>query len=214
MLHPDLMVGESRHGRGIFAARDLPTGTVVWLPCERCSIWPRAALGELPTERFQELDELGFYLSDGGIVMPCSGAALFNHSCDAAVLDHGLDFGIAVRDLRAGEEVRVDYRTFSDDAAWTMECGCGAPECARRIGPEQGLDSEVRERWRGHITLALRELKRLPQALHGELVRSSAVYEQWRSLGEGLEEKCVASVSVRMPARERDALVCGKGGAA
>src|SRR5262245_25946217 len=134
MLLPGIEVSESpTHGRGLFARQHIPRGTVVWHPCPECRVVPAAELKHVPTADFQDLDELGYYLEDGDILLPCSNACRMNHSCDAAVLDFGLDFAVAVRDIRPGEEVTCDYRTFASDPDWVVQCRCETSACCGTV---------------------------------------------------------------------------------
>ena len=57
-----------------------------------------------------------------------------NHSCDpnSGVGENGVTL-LAVRPIRAGEEIRFDYSTTMDDDHWTMDCFCGSPMCRGRV---------------------------------------------------------------------------------
>jgi hypothetical protein len=181
MMLPEIVVRESRiHGRGLFATREIPCGTVVWFPCRRCDRWSAAEIQGLPEARVQWLDEYGYRLSDGGILLPCSNAHLMNHSCKARVLDFGLDFGVAVRDIHAEEEVTCDFRTFTADPAWSLTCRCRASGCAGRLTPQGGLNLHLQREWSRRVEEALVRLPRTPQPMHEELLASSTVYRQIR----------------------------------
>lgn len=51
-----------------------------------------------------------------------------NHSCDPNTWLDGLDL-IARRDIRAGEELTVDYATFTNEIMPAFRCACGAAGC-------------------------------------------------------------------------------------
>src|SRR2546429_4378714 len=115
MLHSALPPAFSRiHGMGIVALRDVPAGTALWWPCPRCTTVPRGQLANTPPDVLRWIAEYGYRRADGGLLTPCGGAFLLNHSCDAAVLDVGLAAGIAVRDIRQGDEGNCDYRGLPD----------------------------------------------------------------------------------------------------
>lgn len=182
MLHPELSVQSCRLGRGVFARTCLPLGTILWLPCDGCQVWESSSLRALAEPTFRSLDELGYYLEDGSLLLPCGGACFFNHSCEASVLDFGLDFGVSVRDIQAGEELYVDYRTFADDPGWEMVCRCGTRGCAGVVRPTDGGEARLRARWQGAIHAALLALQGVPQALEPVALRCSAVYRAVRNL--------------------------------
>lgn len=161
---------------GLFATEPIPAGTVVWLPCVKCPVWSADELGSLPAERFSLLDKYGHLLEDGSLLLPCMGAFLMNHSCAANVLDAGLDFGVAVRDITPGEEVTCDYATFTADVGWSMECNCGAPECRSTITTEQGHDPALCAQLTNQIDRVLPRIAAVDQPLHDVVSAVSPVY--------------------------------------
>jgi hypothetical protein len=177
MLLPSVTVRQSPiHGQGLFATAPIPAGCIVWHPCRECRVADAASVPQLDQREVDWLDEFGYRLVDGGLLLPCRSAYLMNHSCDAAVLDWGLDFGIAVRDIQAGEEVTCDFRTFLDDPPWTVACRCGAAECVGTIVPEQGSDPAVQKAWQRRVDHAVARLGRVAQPLDGSLRASSRLY--------------------------------------
>ncbi|MGP3948146.1 SET domain-containing protein [Streptomyces sp. 7N604] len=182
MLTKGIDVRASRtHNVGLFATETIPAGTAIWNPCTKCSRWSKEEVAALPGARFAALDTYGHLLSDGSLLLPCLGAYLMNHSCEANVLDLGLDFGVAVRDIAAGEEVTCDYATFVEDIGWSMACRCRGPRCRGLITTEQGGDPEIRGRWREQVEGALRQLAAVDQPLHDVLTELSEPYR--RALG-------------------------------
>ncbi|HTD23088.1 MAG TPA: SET domain-containing protein [Terriglobales bacterium] len=164
------------HGLGLFATEPIPTGTVIWHPCCRCPVFSRRELSLLSVTQIQQLDEYGYYLEDGSVILPCTLAFLLNHSCDANVLDYGLDFGIAIRDIAAGEEILCDYRTFLSDPGWKVDCRCGSPHCSRTISPALPLPDGLVDLWTVKTLYALQFLHRVHQPLHSSLQASSLAY--------------------------------------
>lgn len=166
---------------GLFATEPIPAGTVVWLPCVKCPTWSADELSDIPAARFGLLDKYGHLLDDGTLLLPCMGAFLMNHSCAANVLDTGLDFGLAVRDIAPGEEVTCDYATFTADLGWSMECNCGAPGCRGTITTEQGQDPGLREQLTARIDLALPRVAAVDQPLHDVVSAVSPAYARLRN---------------------------------
>ncbi len=167
MLHSALHPGFSAvAGTGIVALRDIPMGTVLWGPCPGCRTWDVAEQRTLVPAVVDWLDEFGYRLADRSLLLPCRGAHLLNHSCEATVLDHGLAGGLAVRDIRAGEEVTGDYRTFRYDTPWEFDCHCGSAGCAGTVrstggAPPTGLAGG----WQRRMAPALAVAATVPQEL-------------------------------------------------
>src|SRR5438128_8437825 len=57
------------------------------------------------------------------------GSMLYsNHSCDANLGLRGEITFVAMRDIRAGEELTHDWAT-TDNNDYSLKCKCGAPNC-------------------------------------------------------------------------------------
>lgn len=56
-----------------------------------------------------------------------------NHSCDPNAGYDGADHIVALTSIRAGEEIRMDYGTFSFSFDHAFACRCGARGCRGRV---------------------------------------------------------------------------------
>lgn len=73
-----------------------------------------------------------------------------NHSCEPAAWVEGLDV-VARRAVEAGEEITLDYATFSNERMPSFECRCGASNCRRTIRGEDYL-TDVVSRYGDHVS--------------------------------------------------------------
>ncbi|HEY2035173.1 MAG TPA: SET domain-containing protein-lysine N-methyltransferase [Rhizomicrobium sp.] len=78
-----------------------------------------------------------------------------NHSCDAnAWLTDEVTL-VARQEIAAGEEITLDQGTWNfDEAEYTwdeMDCGCGSPDCRKRLTEKDWMLPEVRARYAGHF---------------------------------------------------------------
>jgi len=55
-----------------------------------------------------------------------------NHSCRPSAGVRGLTL-FAIRDIKEGEEITVDYSTIEGDKLWEMRCICGEKNCRKII---------------------------------------------------------------------------------
>ncbi len=130
-----LEVRELAFGRGVFAAEDLPVGLILTRYTGPAVPW-----SEVPEAEVAHVIKQGQRW-----VIPGAPARLINHGC-APNCDVDDTLGVlALRPIRAGEELTIDYHTASaadvaaDPAAyfwdprWTFACQCGAADCRRRI---------------------------------------------------------------------------------
>ncbi len=129
-VSPSLAVTESPiDGDGLFTTTALDVGDVVVR--FGGSIVTDAGLRQL----FAETEASGGYVdtlglsADRHLVLDDSIARFGNHSCDPTVwLDGGYSLATRRR-LSGGEEITVDYATFSTLPDWSMPCRCGAERC-------------------------------------------------------------------------------------
>jgi D-alanine-D-alanine ligase len=68
-----------------------------------------------------------------------------NHSCDPNTAFDGLDV-LAIKTVRAGEELTLDYATFLNENMEPFECSCGAAGCRGLILGSEGNSLTAREK--------------------------------------------------------------------
>ncbi|MES2644859.1 MAG: SET domain-containing protein [Myxococcota bacterium] len=136
---PRFEVCEVQHGAGpelgCFATVDMADGTPIWeftgptFTYAEMAERVRAGVersGDDPLQvggdRFMDLEH---------------PAVCFNHSCDPNAALRGTAELVAVRAIRAGEEIRYDYSlTIPASNTWVMAfgCACGADACRGTLG--------------------------------------------------------------------------------
>ncbi len=127
----------------MFAARDLPAGSVVFEGEGRAQ---RIVTRSYVERTWSAADREVFYryaypIGPDVFVLwdkEPTGWAPQNHSCDPNTAFAGLNL-VAVRDIRAGEELTVDYATFYDRHMTPFDCTCGSASCRGRIVGGKGL---------------------------------------------------------------------------
>jgi len=136
-------VRQNGTGFAMYAARDLPAGSVVFEGEGRAQ---RIVTRSHVERTWSQADREVFYryaypIGPDVFVMwdrEPAGWAPQNHSCDPNTAFLGLNL-TAVRDIRAGEELTVDYATFYDGHMTPFDCSCGSPKCRGRIVGGRGL---------------------------------------------------------------------------
>ncbi len=66
-----------------------------------------------------------------------------NHSCDPNAAIKGTKSLVALRDIKIGEELTIDYSITDPDPLWEMPCLCGADNCRKLIRSIEHLPSDV-----------------------------------------------------------------------
>lgn len=129
---------------GLFANEPIAKGEIIYFEDDETHYWDEVVLTveELAELREEEFRVFWCYGTQRGINQ-FSGPLTFdsvtkdigyfmNHSCDPTcwyIHDEAME---ARRDIDAGDEITYDYST-SDIHRQYFECGCGAPNCRKRI---------------------------------------------------------------------------------
>jgi SET domain-containing protein len=106
-------------GIGLFAEQDIPKGTQTWRFMRHFDrLLTEGEINSLPEPaRSSILDHTYLDATSGLFVLCADNARFMNHADEpntAGVHERGAieGYDIAIRDIRAGEEITCDYRTF------------------------------------------------------------------------------------------------------
>lgn len=156
-LSPLTQVKESPiHGRGLFAKHDAPAGEVVAV--KGGHIITRDPLRQLTLR----LGPAEIQIGDDLFICPVTeeergGSMIFsNHSCEPNIGLRGQIVFVAMRDIRAGEELTHDWAMTDDDDSST-KCRCGAPNCRGTITGKDWQRPELQRRYRNFFSAYLLE---------------------------------------------------------
>jgi hypothetical protein len=165
MLHPwtELRPVSPDIGRGVFATRAIPRGTLLWVLCERERIYAPAEVARLAAPEREAVERLGYIDPRGDVVLCCDEARYMNHSCRPAALPVGPDADVAVRDLRAGDEITCEYATLN--LTGLLRCRCGLPDCRGLVGGDDLAASDRWREWDRLVQEAVEHARRVPQPL-------------------------------------------------
>jgi SET domain-containing protein len=152
-LSPKTEVRESKiHGRGLFAIADIGKDEIVAVKGGR--IVDRKTLREKITPR---LGPVEIQIDDDLFITPVTNeerelSMLYsNHSCDANLGMRGEITFVAMRDIRAGEELTHDWAT-TDNDDYSVECKCGAPNCRKTLTGKDWQRPELQRRYAGYFS--------------------------------------------------------------
>jgi hypothetical protein len=145
MIHPDteLRFVNDKIGYGVFATRDIPRGTITWVRDTLDQTFSPDQIRLMPEGYQHILGKYAYTDRHGKLVLCWDHARFMNHSCEATCLSAGYDFEIAVRHVRAGEELTDDYGTLNLESSFS--CACSSAKCRGFVHPEDCLYGA--ERW-------------------------------------------------------------------
>jgi uncharacterized protein len=153
---PKTEVRESKiHGRGLFAIADIAKDEIVAV--KGGHILDRKTLREKITPR---LGPVEIQIDDDLFIAPVTqkerklSMLYSNHSCNANLGIRGEITFVAIRDIRAGEELTHDWAT-TDDDDYSVQCRCGAPNCRKILTGKDWQRPELQKRYRGYFSAHL-----------------------------------------------------------
>jgi SET domain-containing protein len=145
------------HGRGVFAAAPIEKGEVVLV--KGGYIVSRQQLHDQITPR---LGPVEIQIGQDLFITPVTadereGSMLYtNHSCDPNIGVRGDITFVALRNIRAGEELTHDWAT-TDDDDYSVQCKCGSIQCRGTLTGKDWQRPELQARYAGYFSAYLAE---------------------------------------------------------
>jgi uncharacterized protein len=143
------------HGRGLFATGGITKGEIVAV--KGGHIIDRNTLREKITP---VLGAVEIQIGDDLFMAPVTeeerelSMLYSNHSCDPNLGMRGEITFVAMRDIRAGEELTHDW-AMTDDDDYSIECNCGAPDCRKMLTGKDWRRPDLQKRYAGHFSAYL-----------------------------------------------------------
>ena len=166
-LSPKTEVRESKiHGHGLFATADISKGEIVAV--KGGHIVDGKTLRETITPR---LGPVEIQIGDDLFIAPVTDeerelSMLYsNHSCDPNLGVRGEITLVAMRDIRAREELTHDW-AMTDDDDYSVECKCGAINCRKILTGRDWQRPELQKRYAGSFSAYLS--RKIAASCHSE----------------------------------------------
>ncbi|AGZ40456.1 SET domain-containing protein [Actinoplanes friuliensis] len=149
-LHSGVEVRDSPiEGRGLFARRPIPAGTVVSRLGGRLVSGPELQrLIEDPDQPY--VDTITVSATQHLVLPPRRANGYGNHSCDPNLWWSGPYTLTARHDLSPGVELTNDYGTSTADPAYRMICRCGSALCRGVVTGDDWRRADLHERYGPH----------------------------------------------------------------
>ena len=143
------------HGLGVVANADLKKDEVIMV--YGGIVVPRSEIREYR----KEVSHAGIQISEDFFMVPSSRDELhiqgiINHSCEPNVGFRSQVEVVAIRDIRNGEEIFLDYAFMETDFD-SFDCGCGSSSCRGRVTPEDWKRPEIQSRFADYFSPYLKQ---------------------------------------------------------
>src|ERR1041385_7354434 len=155
-LSPKTEGRESKiHGRGLFAVAVIGKDEIVAV--KGGHIVDRKTLRE---EISPLLGSVEIQINDDLLITPVTreerelSMLYLNHSCDPNLGIRGEITFVAMRAIRAGEELTHDW-AMTDDDDYSVECNCGAPDCRKILTGKDWQRPDLQKRYAGYFSAYL-----------------------------------------------------------
>lgn len=163
MIHPHTTIKHINEtvGYGVFATQDIPEGTIVYVKDSmELEISPLEFLTH--QKEIQEVIEKYSYMDQRGYrIVSWDFAKYVNHCCNFNTISTGYGFEIAVRDIKAGEQITDEYGIFN--LTYDIELTCAEPTCRKTVKPKD-FDTFYTQ-WDEIIKKSLAKFKSVDQPL-------------------------------------------------
>lgn len=143
------------HGTGVEAIEDIEKGEIVFVLGG--IIVPSSEIKEYQ----KKVGDFGTKINDDFWIVPSSkeeievGGAV-NHSCDPNLGFNGEISVIAIKDIKTGEELTMDYALYHT-AMENMGCNCGSENCRKIIKSTDWMIKELQEKYYEYFSPYLKE---------------------------------------------------------
>lgn len=163
MIHPhtELRFINQNKGRGIFATKQIPKGTLTYVADDlEIEIDPDDV--RLSDPRYKNIIETYSFINrDGKRIISWDNAKYVNHCCQCNTMSTGYGFEIAIRDIEKNEEITDEYGMFN--FTYDMEIECDKSPCRNLIS---GKDlQKYHEEWDSKVKNALENYLNVEQPL-------------------------------------------------
>ncbi|HVA96473.1 MAG TPA: SET domain-containing protein-lysine N-methyltransferase [Candidatus Acidoferrales bacterium] len=153
--YKNVTVGPSKiEGVGIIALKDFEKGETLF-PLEGTIIKVKDTR-ELDHDVLDHAVPIDIVNGNYVLVGQPSLSNYFNHSCSPnAGFRDDKEF-VAIRDIKKGEELVIDY-AFCDIDGFTMACHCGSSNCRKEVVPFEKLDSTTQKKYLPYVINYIRK---------------------------------------------------------
>lgn len=135
MIHPntELKFISENVGYGVFATTDIPEGTIIYIKDSlEISVTPTEF--DMHSKEMQEVIDKYSYIDEyGNRIVSWDFAKYVNHCCNCNTMTTGYGFEIAIRDIKAGEQITDEYGLFN--ILYEMDLVCSEQCCRKKLTP-------------------------------------------------------------------------------
>jgi len=148
---PKTEVRESeKEGKGLFARENIKKGEIIFIKGGHILGWEQTkSFAEEFGDYYLQIDN-DFYLSPISKDEVSDIAIFINHSCEPNCGPDGQITFVALRDIKAGEELCYDY-AMTTAHPFEMECNCGTKNCRKIVTGNDWKLKDLQDKYGNHF---------------------------------------------------------------
>lgn len=141
--------------KGVFAVMPICKGEVI-------CVWggyiiTQKEFGRLAKKSFRKIEDYATVVAEGFYLVSSKKGGLedddfFNHSCEPNAGMSGQIMMVAMRRIRAGEEITYDYCMTDAGFDYSFDCACGKKLCRKRVSANDWKRPELQKRYKGYFS--------------------------------------------------------------
>lgn len=148
-------------GKGVFAQKPISKGEIIsiWGGC----IVDKKKLCQMARKNFKDIWDYATPVAEGYFLVSEHKKRLledddyFNHSCQPNAGIKGHILMVAMRDIKAGEEITYDYAMTDAGFRYRFRCCCGKESCRKIITSEDWKNPFLQKRYKGYFSWFVQE---------------------------------------------------------
>jgi len=144
------------HGRGLFATKPIQKGEIIGIKgghiIDRKTL---ASIEDIVRDSELQITD-NFYLAPLRNEERNNVMMYLNHSCSPNIGVEGSIVFVAMRDIKVGEELTIDY-VMIDDASYKMSCKCESKNCRKIITGKDWKRPGLQHKYRGYFSTFLQK---------------------------------------------------------
>ena len=143
-----------KKGKGLFALKNLQKGEeILYFTGKVVEVEDESKYPEHIRDHWHPIDEK----EDKKVyVLPESPWMYMNHSCEPNAGVKNDRHLVAIKDIKKGDEINIDYSTLFLDG-WEMACKCGSKNCRKMISTFDKLSPKDQERLKDYVSSYVRK---------------------------------------------------------
>ena len=143
-------------GKGLFARRAIRKGEIVAI--KGGHVYDERGLAKIKSKIAASYVQIadGFYIGAATAAEVKKNKIFINHSCRPNVGIRGQIICVALRDIRAGEELTYDW-AMEENAPDSTPCRCGAPNCRGLLTGRDWMRRDLQRRYKGYFSSYLED---------------------------------------------------------